>query len=129
MKLYDYLAENRKVGTIIDYDVPAAYPTVSNEVTFTGAPLGKYAIAYNFEVFFNGIKDKPIEFITMINGTDGEQFAEMAPDRSGDNYKSRLYGRDYTWGGGDLTVGIKFRDVESKGFIIVHSDVSITRLG
>ena len=128
MKLYDYLQENRKYGTLIAYAVPVAYPTVSNEAEYLDAPAGDYAIAYNFEINFNGIKDKPLEFITIVNDVDGQQFAETSPDRDGDNFKSRLYGRTYPHAGGDLKVGIKFQDTENSGFVISHCNVSITRL-
>ncbi len=128
MYLYDYLETNRRVSTLVAYAVLDDYPTISNEAEFLNAPAGSYAIAYNFECNFNGTKDTPIEFITVVNDVDGQQFAEVAPDKVGANFKSRLYGRTYPHAGGDLKVGIKFRDSSSSGFAIPHCDVSITRL-
>ncbi len=130
MDIYEILAENRKTGTIVDFTVPQSYSAGDNTATFTNAPAGNYIIAYNFEIFFDGVKDKAVGWKLKLNGSDSDQFSESVSSADADNNKSRAYGKTYVHTGGDIDLSIRFVDLSGGNtFIIDTCDVSITRVG
>ena len=130
MDLYAILDENKKTTNIVDYAVPLAYTPDSNTVTFPAAPVGRYNILYNFEAYFNGVKNIPLEWIITVNGTDSPQFSEVAPDRTAENHRNRLYGREFDHTViGDIVMAINFQDPAGNGFVVTTCDITIQRAG
>jgi len=130
MELYDILSDNKKSTNIVDYDVPLAYTPDSNTVTFTNAPIGRYNILYNFEAYFNGIKNQPLEWTITVNGMNSPQFSEVAPDRTAENHRNRLYGREYDHlVAGDIVVAINCQDPAGNGVVVTTCDITIQRAG
>ena len=114
----------------INMVVPVVYDQAACGATVTvlGAEAGTYVLAYSFEAEFL-TKDKPLAWQVTGNFASTDEFALVSSASELGTKKNRFYAFSKEFAGGDLTFGMKIRDVESVGNITVSfCDVSIHRV-
>lgn len=112
------------------FPVPNAYNATDCSLTLTALPAGQYLFMYSFKCHF-GTKSKPVNW--QITGTYGNAVDDFSMDNDANeigNKKNQTYFFPKEWAGGDLTFGIRFKDQNASGDIVIDfADVIVFRVG